>query len=319
MPASPATTPNYRDLSAGEFDARVDELWDRYADCDLCPHECGVDRTAGESGACGVDDTARVASWFPHRGEEDVLRGTGGSGTIFIAACNMHCVFCQNHETSQGTGGDPTTPEEIADAALELQDRGCHNINFVTPTHVAPHLVAAVRDARERGLSVPVVWNCGGYESPEVVELLDGVVDVYMPDVKWSDDAAAAEYSKAPDYWEVTRESLRKMHRQVGDLTTDADGLATGGILVRHLVMPGHVENAKGVLAFLAAEISYDTYVNLLGQYRPDYEVPDSDRYGDIDRRVSPEEYREVVEHAREVGLERVEYDERLFRSARSV
>lgn len=309
MSARPATTPNYQRLSDEEFRARVDELRDRYADCDLCAYDCGVDRTAGETGACRVDDTVSVSSYFDHHGEEEVLRGHNGSGTIFLAHCNMTCVFCQNFETSQEPRSAAVTSEEIAEMALELQNRGCHNVNFVSPTHYSPHLVDAVRIARDRGLEVPVVWNCGGYERTETLELLDGIVDIYMPDVKWSDDAAAARYSKAPEYWSNGTESLREMHRQVGDLEIDDTGLATSGLLVRHLVMPGHVENARGVLTFLAEEISRETFVNVMGQYRPAYKAQSTDRYSEINRRVTPEEYRSVLDHAREVGLERIEYD----------
>ncbi|MFB6353141.1 MAG: radical SAM protein [Halobacteriales archaeon] len=309
MGARPATTPNYRSLSDAEFERRVEALRARYADCDLCAYDCRVDRTAGETGACRVDDTAFVSSYFDHHGEEDVLRGQDGSGTIFLAHCNMACVFCQNFETSHEAQGEPATAEDIAEMALELQARGCHNVNFVSPTHHSPHLVEAVRLAAARGLEIPVVWNCGGYERAEILELLEGVVDVYMPDVKWSDDAAAARYSKAPGYWSNVRSSLREMHRQVGDLRVDDDGLATGGLLVRHLVMPDGVENATGVLDFLAEEVSRQTYVNVMAQYRPHYEARTEERYADINRRVTAEEYAAVVEHARAVGLERVEYD----------
>jgi putative pyruvate formate lyase activating enzyme len=296
-------------LPAEEFDARVEELRSRYADCDLCAYDCRVDRTGGETGACRVDDTAYVSSYFDHHGEEEVLRGRHGSGTIFLAHCNMNCVFCQNFETSHEARGESVTPEEIAEMALELQARGCHNVNFVSPTHHSPHLVEAVRIASDRGLDVPIVWNCGGYERVEILELLDGVVDVYMPDVKWSDDALAAKYSKAPGYWSNIRDSLREMHRQVGDLAIDDAGLATGGLLVRHLVMPGGVDNARGVLSFVAEELGTETFVNVMAQYRPYYEATTEERYEEINRRITPEEYRAVLEHAREVGLERIEYD----------
>jgi putative pyruvate formate lyase activating enzyme len=309
MSIRPDPTPNYQQLPDREFAARVKELWQRYADCDLCAYDCRVDRTAGETGACRVDDTAYVSSYFDHHGEEDVLRGHRGSGTIFLAHCNMKCVFCQNFETSHDAQGEPATPEEIAEMALELQARGCHNVNFVSPTHHSPHLVDAVRIARDRGLDIPIVWNCGGYERTEILELLDGVVDIYMPDVKWSDDAAAAQYSKAPGYWSNIKRSLREMHRQVGDLEIDDTGLATGGVLVRHLVMPGHVENARDVLSFVAEEISKDTFVNVMAQYRPYYRAASEDRYEGINRRITPDEYRAVLDHARDVGLERIEYD----------
>ncbi|MFC7046351.1 radical SAM protein [Halobacteriaceae archaeon GCM10025711] len=303
-------TPRYRQLDPDEFDRRVAALRERYADCDLCAHACGVDRTAGKTGVCGVDDTAVVASAFAHTGEEACLSGTRGSGTVFLSHCNLRCAFCQNYDVSQEGDGRATTPEAIVERILDLAARGCHNVNFVTPTHFAPTLADAVRIASDRGLSIPVVWNCGGYENPTVLELLDGVVDIYMPDVKWADDEAARRYSGAPDYWDHARASLREMHRQVGDLTTDADGLATGGLLVRHLVMPGHVESAKRILAFVAEELSPDTYVNLMAQYRPAYRVPRDDRYEAIDRRVSRAEYAEVVAHARDLGLTRLDVDD---------
>lgn len=303
MGAQPVSTPNYRLLSETAFDARVRALWRRYEDCDLCPHQCGVDRTDGETGACGVEDAALVASYFDHHGEESVLRGHSGSGTIFLAGCNMHCVFCQNFEISQERQGDPASPQEIAEMALELQNQGCHNVNFVTPTHTVPHLVEAVRIARDHGLKIPIVWNCGGYERADIVESLEGIVDIYMPDIKWSDGDAAAKYSRAPDYWDHARDALREMHRQVGNLSADCRDIATEGLLVRHLVMPGHVENSKGVLKFLAEEISRDTYVNVMNQYRPHYQARTDPRYEAINRPVSGEEYHAVVEYAQELGL----------------
>ncbi len=309
MSAPPDTTPNYQGLSAMEFVARVREMRERYEDCDLCAHECGVDRTAGETGVCDVDSSPVVASHFAHHGEEDVLRGWNGSGTIFLAYCNMSCDFCQNFEISHYGQGDPATAEEIASMAIELQDQGCHNINFVSPTHFSPHLVDAVRIARGRGLEIPIVWNCGGYERAEALGDLDGIVDIYMSDVKWSDDEAALRYSKAPEYWENNKASLREMHRQVGDLEIDENGLARSGLLIRHLLMPNHVQNAKDVLTFLATEISEETYVNLMSQYRPHYEVRTEDRYEEIDRRITPAEYQAVLSHARSIGLKRVDYD----------
>jgi putative pyruvate formate lyase activating enzyme len=227
----------------------------------------------------------------------------------------MKCVFCQNFETSHEARGEPATPEEIAEMALELQARGCHNVNFVSPTHHSPHLVEAVRIASDRGLDLPIVWNCGGYERTEILERLEGIVDVYMPDVKWSDDAAAAKYSKAPRYWENVTGSLREMHRQVGDLRIDDRGLATGGLLVRHLVMPNHVESAKRVMEFVASEISEETFVDVMAQYQPYYKAKSEEFYDEIDRGITEEEYRDVVEHAREVGLERLYLDESMLSS----
>ncbi len=313
--SSPATSasPNYQSLSRETLEDRARDLTERYADCDLCAYDCRVDRTTGQVGTCQVDDTAHVSTYFPHRGEEDCLRGWNGSGTIFLAHCNMKCVFCQNFETSHQAQGEPATPDEIATMALELQARGCHNVNFVSPTHHSPRLVEAVMIARDRGLDLPIVWNCGGYERAEILERLDGIVDVYMPDVKWSDDAAAAKYSKAPNYWENVQKSLQEMHRQVGDLRIDDDGLATGGLLIRHLVMPNHVENAKGVLEFVATNLSEETFVNVMAQYRPAYKARTEEFYEEIDRGITTEEYREVVEYAQEVGLSRLSLDESML------
>ena len=307
-------TPNYLDLPVDTFARRVEDLMERYADCDLCAYDCRVDRTAGRVGTCQVDDTVYVSSYFPHFGEEDCLRGWNGSGTIFLANCNMKCVFCQNFETSHEARGEPASAEEIADMALELQDRGCHNINFVSPTHHSPHLIKAIMLARDRGLTVPLVWNCGGYERPEILARLDGIVDIYMPDVKWSDDRAAALYSKAPRYWANVKDSLKEMYRQVGDLEVDDRGLASQGMLIRHLVMPNHVENAKNVMTYIAEEISTETFVDIMAQYQPYYKATTEEFYDDINRQITPEEYGEVVEHARDVGLERVYLDESMLR-----
>lgn len=309
--------PNYQRLSEDVFEQRVTDLRERYANCDLCAYECYVDRTAGQEGTCQVDDTAHVSSYFPHFGEEDCLRGHNGSGTIFLANCNMKCVFCQNFETSHEAKGEPVTATDIAEMALELQARGCHNVNLVSPTHHSPHLVEAVKIARDRGLDLPIVWNCGGYERAEVLSELDGIVDIYMPDVKWSDDQAAAVYSKAPNYWSNIKASLQEMHRQVGDLRIDDTGLATGGLLVRHLVMPNHVENAKRVMEYIAEELSTESFVDILAQYQPYYKAKSEEFYDDISRPITVEEYTEVVEHARDVGLERL-YLDRSMLSERS-
>lgn len=311
---TPEDAPNYHQLSSDRFTQRVADLKARYAECDLCAYDCGVNRSDGEIGACQVDDTVHVSSYFPHFGEEDCLRGWNGSGTIFLANCNMKCVFCQNFEVSQQAMGEPVTTEEIADMALELQDRGCHNINFVSPTHHSPHLIEAVQIARERGLSVPLVWNCGGYERPAILEQLDGIVDIYMPDVKWSDNQAAVKYSKAPNYWETVRDSLREMHRQVGTLEIDDRGLATGGLLGRHLVMPDHVENAGRILEFIAEELSPSTFVNLMAQYQPYYKAKRAERYEAINREITVDEYDAVVNRARELGLERITFDPGMLR-----
>jgi putative pyruvate formate lyase activating enzyme len=225
----------------------------------------------------------------------------------------MRCVFCQNYEISQEARGTRTTPADLAARIERLADAGCHNVNFVTPTHVAPSLVEAVAIARERGVDLPIVWNCGGYERQAVVADLEGVVDVYMPDLKWADEKAARRYSGAPAYWDHARSAVREMHRQVGELQTDAAGVATRGLLVRHLVMPNHVESSKRILEFVAEELSPDTYVNVMGQYRPCYLAAREQRFTDINRPVAREEYRDVVAYARELGLTRLDVDDRLL------
>ncbi|SDR09240.1 radical SAM protein [Natronobacterium texcoconense] len=319
MSTGHSTTPNYHDLENEEFERRIDDLRSRYADCDLCAYDCRVDRTAGNVGTCQVDDTAYVSAYFPHFGEEEPLKGHNGSGTIFLANCNMKCVFCQNFETSHEAEGDPATAGEIAEMMLELEANGCHNINFVSPTHHSPHLVEAVKIARDRGLDLPIVWNCGGYERAEIVERLEGIVDIYMPDVKWGDDAAAAKYSKAPGYWSNVTDSLREMHRQVGDLEIDDTGLATEGLLVRHLVMPNHVESAKRVLEFVAEEISEATFVDIMAQYRPYYKAREEEFYDEISRPITEDEYEAVVQHARDVGLENLYLDRSMLSRNRSI
>lgn len=293
------------------LDEQVASLRARYADCDLCAHECHVDRTAGETGVCGIDDRAYVGTVGPHHGEEPPLSGIAGSGTIFFGYCNLGCVFCQNWELSRaGRGTAPRSAREIADHALGLQARGCHNVNFVTPTHVSPTIAEAIVLARGDGLTIPTVWNCGGYENPAVVRDLEGLVDVYLPDIKWSDDAAAQKYSMARGYWAAAKASVAEMHRQVGTLELDDEGIATGGLLVRHLVMPGYVENAMRIVDFLVDELTPKTTLTLMSQYRPAHRVPLEERYGAIDRRITSDEYRRVVTYARNRGMTNLVIDE---------
>ena len=298
------------DENPATLEARVEELQGQYTDCDLCAHHCHVDRTAGEIGTCQVDENVRIGSYGPHFGEEKPLSGHAGSGTIFLAHCNLACVFCQNYELSQEPrGASEASVADIADIALSLQEKGCHNINFVTPTHHSPTLARAVLDARDRGLEVPIVWNCGGYENADIVEHLDGIVDIYMPDVKWSLEEPARKYSKAPGYWAAAKSALKTMHEQVGDLTLDRNGIAERGMLVRHLVMPGYVENSTRVVEFIAKEVSTATYLNLMAQYRPAYKVGRHGRYEEINRRPTRAEYEEVVKTARDAGLTRLDVD----------
>ncbi len=267
--------------------------------CVICPRLCKVDRPAGETGYCGVGALPMVSSAGPHYGEEPPLVGCGGSGTIFFGGCNLGCVFCQNYSISHGREGSPTTPAQIARIMLLLQQRGCENVNFVTPTHVPPWLMEAVRLARLDGLKVPIVYNCGGYERVETLRLLEGTVDIYMPDAKYWDSEQARHYSNAPDYPELMRAALKEMHRQVGDLEI-VGGAARRGLLIRHLVMPNNVAGSRGVLDFIAREVSSNSYVNVMEQYRPTYRAHE---FPPIARRPTVQEYSEARDHAARLGL----------------
>ncbi len=288
-------------LESGELGRRVEAAWRHLAACDLCARYCRVDRIRTLEGAvCRTGERAVVASFGPHHGEEEPLRGTHGSGTIFFTWCSLRCVFCQNWDISQRGLGEEVEPEQLAAMMLRLQAQGCHNINLVTPSHVVAQILAAVAIAARRGLDLPLVYNTGGYDSPEALALLDGVVDIYMPDMKYGDSRLAHRYSHVRDYCEVNRAAVREMHRQVGDLVLDARGIARRGLLVRHLVLPGGVSGTQAVLRFLAEEISPGTYLNLMDQYRPCYRA---DENPPLDRALSREEYREALDLARRLGL----------------
>ncbi len=258
---------------------------------------------------------ARVSSAGPHLGEEDVLRGRRGSGTIFFAGCNLQCQFCQNSDISQEAGGLEVEPEELAGMMLDLQDRGCHNINLVSPSHVAPQIMAALLVAAERGLRLPLVYNTGGYYSLEMLQLLDGVVDIYMPDMKYADSDTARRYSKVVDYPDANQAAVREMHRQVGDLQLDSTGVAARGLLVRHLVLPDHLAGTEQILRFLAEEISPQTYLNLMDQYRPAYRAAE---YPALSRPITVDEYRDAVRIARKSGLQRLDKRQPFLRIVRA-
>ena len=286
----------------GELSGRIEQLTKLQEICRLCPRNCRVQRFAGEVGVCRAPAAAVVSSAFPHFGEEPELVGRGGSGTIFLAHCNLRCVFCQNFELSHLGEGSPHTPHQIARIMLKLQEFGCHNINLVTPTHSVPQLVQAIQIALREGLQIPIVYNCGGYESVETLRLLEGIIDIYMPDIKFATRSSGRRYAAAADYFEVAKAAVKEMHRQVGNLRMDRDGTARGGLLIRHLVMPGLVDETKKILEFIAREISVDSYVNLMDQYRPWYRARE---FPEINRRVSWREWREVAEYARSLGLHR--------------
>jgi putative pyruvate formate lyase activating enzyme len=278
---------------------RLAQGYNLLSPCRLCPRRCGVDRLAGQVGFCGVGRTALVSSAGPHFGEESCLVGAGGSGTIFLAGCNLGCIFCQNYDISHLRHGQPASPQHIADLMLALARTGCENINFVTPTHVAPHLVEAVQLARAKGLTLPIVWNCGGYESLETLRFVEGSVDIYMPDAKYAHADPASRFSAAPDYPQVAHAALKEMHRQVGDLVLH-NGVATRGLLVRHLVLPNNLAGTQDVIDFLADDISPDTYVNVMGQYRPEFHASD---HPELARRPTPDEIAQARRYAARRGL----------------
>jgi putative pyruvate formate lyase activating enzyme len=296
--------PAYLELhQTGELQQRAKAAERLLEPCRVCPRECLAQRGQGETGVCGVAENAMISSYGPHYGEERPLVGTGGSGTIFLAHCNLCCVFCQNYEISQEGEGQVVPVRRLAEMMLDLQRMGCHNINFVTPTHQVPQILRALPLAVEGGLQVPLVYNCGGYESLETLRILDGVFDIYMPDIKYGDSEAAKRYSNAENYPEVAKAALQEMHRQVGDLTLDRRGIARRGLLVRHLVLPNNLAGTGEVVRFLA-ELSEDTYVNIMAQYRPCYRAHE---YPPLARRPTREELEGALQLARAAGLHRLD------------
>ena len=287
----------------GALAQKVQQARELLSPCRLCPRQCEVNRLEEATGVCRIGRLARVSSAFPHHGEEGCLRGWRGSGTVFFAGCNLHCVFCQNYDLSHRNTGREVTAVELAGLMLELQEAGCHNLNFVTPSHVVPQILEALVIAVERGLRVPLVYNTGGYDRPEVIRLLDGVFDLYLPDFKlWSADAAA-RYLTARDYPDTARQALRTMHEQVGVLRVDEDGLALRGVVLRHLVMPGLPDETREILRWVATALSPDTHVNLMDQYHPDGRVGQDGRFHSIDRRLRSDELEAAYAEARRAGL----------------
>lgn len=291
-------------FKSGELARRVAQARRHLKDCDLCARYCHVDRTHTIQGAvCRIGERAVVYSYGAHHGEENVLRGWNGSGTIFFSGCNLRCEYCQNWEISQKRAGREATTEELAAMMLNLQSQGCHNINFVSPSHVVAQILEALLIAVQKGLTLPLVYNTGGYDSPEALALLDGVIDIYMPDMKYSDSVIAHRYSHVRHYWEVNQKAVLEMQRQVGDLKVDSNGLAYRGLLVRHLILPNGLAGTEKVMEFIARELSTNTYLNLMDQYYPCY------RSGDIPeltRPISAAEYRQALDIAHRLGLKRL-------------
>lgn len=293
---------SYNQMTESALKDRAREAISRLESCQICPRHCRVNRLKNELGFCRGERHARIYSYAPHFGEEPPLVGTCGSGTIFFSGCNLSCVFCQNYEISQLDQGTEVRAIGLASMMKRLQDLGCHNINFVTPSHYVPQILEALTAARAMGLSIPLVYNSGGYDSVETLRLLDGIFDIYMPDMKYGSEEMALKYSNAPEYTRYAKAAIQEMHRQVGDLEIDDEGVAVRGILIRHLVLPGGAAGTAEVVRFLSQEVSGNTYLNVMAQYRPEYKACG---YSELDRSLTAREYREAVRMAEDAGLTR--------------
>lgn len=291
-------------LQSGELQDRVTQAYENLEACNLCAWECGVNRRQGKRGVCRTGERAAVSSYGAHQGEENPLRGWRGSGTIFFTRCNLHCQYCQNHDISQTDTGSEIKPERLAVMMLELQQAGCHNINYVSPSHVVPQILASLLIAAEAGLRLPLVYNTGGYDSMTALKLLDGVIDIYMPDMKYANANSGLRYSKIREYPKVNQAAVIEMHRQVGVLQIDAQGLAQRGLLVRHLVLPNNLAGTPTIVRFLVEEISPDTYLNLMDQYRPEFHAS---QYPQLNRGITRQEYQAALKMALDAGLHRLD------------
>jgi len=295
-------TPNYlKAYKEGRLEKKIEQLNKILSCCTLCPRQCKVNRSKDEKGFCGAGKDLRVSSTFAHFGEESCLVGRFGSGTIFLSHCNLKCIFCQNYEISHLAEGSIVTKEQLAAYMLRLQKLGCHNINFVTPTHFVSQIVESLLPAIKQGLDIPLVYNCGGYESEEVIDILEGIVDIYMPDVKFSSSEVSRELCGVDNYFSNLKRVLKKMHQQVGDLQIQ-DGITQKGLLIRHLVLPGGLAGTKEIMEFIAKEISLKTYINIMAQYRP---CGEAYKFAQINRYLSQQEYTEAIRIARSFGLTR--------------
>lgn len=284
----------------GWLKEKIQAASDVLRDCTLCPRLCRVDRTKDEKGYCGTGKWAKAASFAPHFGEEPPLVGNRGSGTIFFSHCSLQCVFCQNHEISIQGEGQAVETNQIAAIMLLLQEKGCHNINFVTPTHVVPQILKALDTAIDRGLRIPLVYNCAGYERSETLNFLTDIIDIFMPDFKFWNPDSADSYCNAPDYPETARKAIQKMHAMVGDLVVDSSGIAVSGLLVRHLVMPGHLEDTRQILAFLKEKVSSNTHINLMSQYRP---MGNAATFSALSHPLTPEAFKTALQMGKDAGL----------------
>ncbi|MCX8027157.1 MAG: radical SAM protein [Thermodesulfovibrionales bacterium] len=295
--------PSYLNLTLDELSQKVQKAFDMMTACSLCPRHCGVDRTKGQRGYCNTGILPFVSSWGPHYGEEKPLVGMYGSGTIFFGNCNLGCIFCQNYTISHLGEGTEMSYQELADIMLGIEARGCHNINLVTPTHQMPMILKSLQIAINKGIHTPIVYNCGGYESLEAIRLLDGIVDIYMPDIKFADPSVSKRLADAEDYFERCKEAVKEMHRQVGDLEI-VGGVARRGLLIRHLVLPNGLSGTKAVMEFIAKDISSNTFVNVMDQYYPCYKAREDEL---LNRRITMQEYKSALKITKEAGIRRDE------------
>ena len=293
--------PRYLNIKEEEFDRRIEKAYKLLSPCEVCPRKCKANRLEGEEGFCRSSEEVIVSSYNAHFGEEPPLVGYFGSGTIFFTNCNLKCVYCQNYPISQLGNGNKVSLSELAKIMLALQKRKCHNINLVTPTHFVPQILKSLKSAIKMGLLIPIVYNTSGYESVKTLKLLDGIVDIYLPDARYADNENARKYSSAPNYFEIMKKALKEMHRQVGDLVTDKIGIARSGLIVRHLVLPEGLSGTKKIMHFIAREISPHTYISLMAQYFPAYQAS---QFPPLSRRIDKEEYREALQAFKEEGLE---------------
>ena len=298
--------PTYLNFDIKELGKRANTALWMLKKCHVCPKNCKTNRLKDErNGFCRLGRFASVAAYHPHFGEERPLVGHGGSGTIFFAHCNLACVYCQNFDVSQLDKGDEVSPQALAEIMITLQNRGCENINFVTPTPNVPQILEALPIAIQQGLNLPLVYNTSCYDSVESLKLLEGIIDIYMPDLKYSDSQIAQKYSVAPRYFEIAKEAIKEMHRQVGDLQFDREGIAYRGLLIRHLILPGDLAGSRQIMQFISKEISPNSYVNVMRQYYPYFRAQ---KYPELARRITPREFNETLQLARQEGLKRIYY-----------
>jgi putative pyruvate formate lyase activating enzyme len=297
-------------LENGSLQRRAEQLMEKLRKCELCPHQCRVNRMERDAGFCRAGKEAEISGYGPHFGEEPPLVGRFGSGTVFFCHCTLGCVFCQNWDISHGEG-DKVSPAKLADIMLELQQQKCHNINLVSPSHYVSQIVAAVAIAAARGLRLPIVYNSSGYESLETLQHLEGIVDIYMPDFKYADPAVGQRLSKVKEYWQIAKDAVKEMHRQVGDLTVDKHGIALKGLIIRHLVLPGKLAGTEKVMHFIAEEISPLSYINIMDQYHPEFQACN---FPELNRRINRTEFREAIDIAKRASRQfRFAHEERVL------